>query len=109
MLKQSLFDPLRCRRGGGHHQGVGIHSPAGQVDDADQLAGYGVVDGCAGTSQVLEVLDIVFVSEDLSRATALKRGADPVRPDVLLGVAESDVQLDPIQMGAQGGVAGAPV
>jgi hypothetical protein len=109
VLEQSFFDPLRGRRSGGHHHGVGVGSPAGQVDDADQLAGHWMVDGRASAGQVLEVLDVVLVPEDLGRAASLQRGANPVGSDVLFGVAEPDVELDPVQMCSQGGVAGAPI
>ncbi len=107
--EQRLLDAAGGGRGGGDHQRVRLAAPAGQVDDAADLARHRVPDRGAGTGQVLQVLDEVLVPEHLGRSPALQRGPDAVGADVLLGVGEAGDEPHPVQVLAQRGVPGPAV
>ena len=92
-------------RGRGHHR-AGVAAPAGEVDDAEHLVRDRVPDRHPGTGELLEVLDVVLVAEHPRRAAAFERGADAVRADVLLGVAEAGGQPHLVQARLQPRVAG---
>ncbi len=92
-------------RGRGHHR-AGVAAPAGEVDDAEHLVRDRVPDRHPGTGELLEVLDVVLVAEHPRRAAAFERGADAVRADVLLGVAEAGGQPHPVQARLEPRVAG---
>ena len=81
-----------------HQQRVGVLAPAGQVDDADRLAGDGVVNGHPGAGQALQMLRVVLVAEDVRRPPGLQRGADAVGADEFLGVVEARRELDAVEM-----------
>src|SRR5262249_20915203 len=107
--EHGLLDAAGDAGRGGDHGGGGVGAPAGDVDQAGQLAAGGVVDGGAGAGQVLQVLDVVLVAEHLGRAVALQRGADAVGAGELLGVAEPGGEGDLVELVLQPGVAGAAV
>jgi hypothetical protein len=105
LLEQGLLDAAGERRHRGDHHETGVASPAGQVDDAEDLARHGVADRHARARELLEVLHVVLVAEDLGGSAALERGPDAVGADVALGVAEARGEPHPVQVPLEGGLA----
>ena len=67
-----------------------------------------MVDGHTSAGQVLQVLGVVLVAEDMSRAADLEGGADAVGADELLRVAEARHQQHLVQVPLEGVVGSQP-
>ena len=91
-------DLVGGRLGQRDQQRVGILAPAGQVHRADRLPGQRVIDRHPGAAEDLQVLRVVLVAEHVRGLAPLQGGPDPVRADLLLGVAEARGELDPVQL-----------
>jgi hypothetical protein len=109
LVQQGAFDlpgDTGHRRG---HEPSGVRAPAGQIDDAEQLAGHRVPDRGPGAGEVGQVLHVVLVPEDLRRAAPLQRGTDAVGADEALRVGEARGQPHLVQVLVQRRVPGAPL
>nr|WP_052745634.1 hypothetical protein [Allosalinactinospora lopnorensis] len=95
--------------GQGHQQRIGVTAPAGEVEQADHLAGDRVADRRTRAGEGVQVLRVVLMAEHCCWLQPLQRRTDPVGADELLGIAEARSQVHAVEIAFELAVLCAPV
>ena len=91
------------------HPRAGVVVEAGEVEDALEPPGHGVLDGHADARERSEGLGVVLLAPDDHRPPFLGRGAHPVGADGLLGVGGAGDETDVVEQAVEVVAPGPPV